>query len=116
MFQVPEGFREAGEKGLNDGVFRVPVERDRHGRPARWAMVIASDGCGWEHVSVTLEGERRCPTWEELEAVRRLFWGSGDVVMQLHVAANDHVNVHEFCLHLWRPIGQKIPVPPRYLV
>jgi len=22
------------------------------------------------------------------------------------------VNIHPYCLHLWRPVGQDIPLPP----
>lgn len=116
MFSVPEGFRAAGLPGLQNGIFRVPVERDREGRPWRYAKVVASASDGWEHVSVTLPGERRCPTWAELEAIRRLFWGDEDVVMQLHVPPARHVNMHEFCLHLWRQAGRNTELPPAWMV
>lgn len=64
----------------------------------------------WEHVSVSLED--RTPTWEELEFVRSLFWKDDETVIQLHVPKNDHINFHPYCLHLWRPIGVEIPLPP----
>lgn len=83
--------------------------------PARGLVVIFSSGEGWEHASVSLKD--RCPTWDELEWVKRELWSPTDVVMQLHVAEADHINTHPFCLHLWRPIdGREIPTPPKWMV
>ena len=65
---------------------------------------------GWEHVSVSRED--RCPTWDEMCQVKNLFWDDEDVAMQFHVPSKDHVNNHPYCLHLWRPIGITIPLPP----
>jgi hypothetical protein len=44
--------------------------------------------------------------------VKDLFWLPTETVMQLHVPAAAHRNLHPYCLHLWRPIGQEIPRPP----
>lgn len=63
--------------------------------------VFASDGMGWDHVSVSLR--TRCPTWDEMEMVKRLFFKPDETAMQLHVPESDHINDFEFCLHLWRP-------------
>lgn len=30
--------------------------------------------------------------------------------------ASDYVNIHPYCLHIWKPINQEIPTPPRILV
>ena len=77
--------------------------------------VISSTGEGWDHVSVSLRD--RCPTWDELEHVKRLFFRDDEVAMQLHVPPSQHVNVHPYCLHLWRPNdGREIPLPPSIMV
>lgn len=76
--------------------------------------VIASSGEGWDHVSVSLE--TRCPTWDEMEFVKRKFFNDDETAMQLHVPPSDHINHHPHCLHLWRPHGEKIPRPPNFLV
>jgi hypothetical protein len=76
--------------------------------------IIASDGEGWEHVSVSLED--RCPTWDEMCQVKGMFWGDDDCVMQLHPPKSEWVNNHPFCLHLWRPVGVDIPTPPMLMV
>jgi len=68
----------------------------------------------WEHVSVSLAD--RCPTWAEMDRAKKLFWLPEETVMQLHVPEREHINVHPYTLHLWRPIGFDIPLPPPIMV
>jgi len=63
--------------------------------------VIASDGGGWDHVSVSLK--TRCPTWDEMCFIREKFFADHEWSMQLHPPKTENVNYHKFCLHLWRP-------------
>jgi len=92
----------------NDGLYLIP----RHGVILQ---VIASEGLGWDHVSVSLK--HRCPMWAEMEFVRELFFRDDETVMQLSVPRRDHLSMHPFCLHLWRPNdGREIPRPPAELV
>lgn len=82
--------------------------------------VICSDGkqwaeCGldgppWEHVSVSLV--HRCPTWNEMDFVKGIFWKDDECVIQFHVPRSEHINCNPNCLHLWKPIGVEIPRPP----
>lgn len=76
--------------------------------------VIASQGQGWDHVSVSRRN--RCPNWTEMEQVKRAFFCTDETAMQLHVPPSDHVNNHPYTLHLWRPLDQEIPRPPGILV
>lgn len=79
--------------------------------------VISTDGAngdGWEHVSVSLM--YRCPTWEEMDFIKRLFWNDDEVVVQYHVNNEEKVNVHPFCLHLWRLTDGEFLTPPSFLV
>ncbi len=92
----------------NNGLFRF----ERYGIIF---TVIASDGAGWEHVSVTINKDR-CPTWEEMCLVKDMFWSEEDVVVQFHPAKKDYVNNHKYCLHLWKPIGEQIKTPDSILV
>ncbi|SRR5258708_24705676 len=64
----------------------------------------------WEHVSVSLD--HRCPTWEEMCLVKDLFWLPEETVMQLHPPQSRWINNYAYCLHLWRPCGATIPLPP----
>lgn len=79
--------------------------------------VIASSEGGWDHVSVSRAD--RCPSWEEMEHVKRKFFKDDEVAMQLHVPTKEHVNCHPNCLHLWRPNTPSegvIPRPPAWMV
>lgn len=91
-----------------DGVYVIACEGVR-------LTVIASEGLGWDHVSVSTRA--RCPTWDEMQFVRRLFFRDDETVMQLSVPKNDHINNHQFCLHWWKPNdGREIPRPESFLV
>lgn len=80
----------------------------------RHCTVVASWGGGWEHVSVC--PSNRLPDWTEMCAIKDMFWNDDEVVMQLHPAKSNYVNLMPNCLHLWKPIGQEIPVPPTLYV
>jgi hypothetical protein len=105
---------QLGARGGDDknGAFVIPSASDI-GEPLR--VMASADGEGWDHVSVSCE--RRCPTWYEMEQVKRLFFKDDEVAMQLHVPPADHINCHPHVLHLWRPTrGPQIPRPPQFLV
>lgn len=72
--------------------------------------IIASYGGGWDHVSISSKG--RTPIWNVMVTVKDIFFNPDEVVMQLHPAKSNYVNVDEHCLHLWRPQHLEIPVPP----
>jgi hypothetical protein len=122
MFLVPEQYRVvkgdlATDPSIgNNGVFIIP-----HPKIKDYVFaVLASDGMGWEHVSVHLQAKHRsvdrCPTWAEMCFVKDTFWSEGDPCVQFHPARKDYVNNHPTTLHLWRPTSQVLPVPPSYLV
>ena len=91
------------------GAFYIPSMIDK--QPL---IIIASNGDGWDHVSVSRKN--RCPNWAEMEFVFRLFFAEGETAMQLHVPQSDHVNYHPYCLHLWRPHSGLTPRPPSIFV
>jgi hypothetical protein len=91
------------------GAFLVPSLIDQ--APV---MVIATNGEGWDHVSVLRR--KRCPNWQEMEQVASLFFKDDEVAMQLHVPVTDHINNHPYCLHWWRPHLEAIPRPPGIFV
>ena len=69
---------------------------------------------GWEHVSVSTQ--HRTPTWQEMQHIKELFWRDDECVIQYHPAAADWINDHPYCLHMWRPLQQGLPLPPKQLV
>lgn len=105
-------------RGDRFGLFEV------RGPRGEMMRIVASDGArwsegglplpAWEHVSVSLQ--RRCPTWEEMCWVKGEFWNDDECVIQFHPPKSDYVNEHRFCLHLWRPVGVAILVPPAVCV
>lgn len=116
-FQVPSEYR------VQSGHLRTTAADGNNG----WFFVhsvkfkkvlrcLASDGMGWEHVSVTVHG--RCPSWLEMCHVKRLFWGPDDVVVQIHPPEAEYVNNHKHCLHLFRKAGTNdfLERPPAILV
>jgi hypothetical protein len=125
-FHVPNQYRiRNGALGSTDsignaGAFFVPNRMARQsGLSTREVgamplQVIASDGAGWEHVSVSLPA--RCPTWAEMSFIKGIFWDACDCVVQFHPPESEYVNNHSFCLHLWRPTDHDIPTPPSLLV
>ena len=95
------------------GIFEFP-RRDLDQPAGDVLRCQASTGAGWDHVSVSLP--HRCPTWWEMDYVRRLFFRDRETAMQLHPPRSQHVNSHSYCLHLWRPQHGRIPGPPTELV
>jgi hypothetical protein len=111
-FRCHDGFY-ASLPGEDFGAFLVP------GPCGRDLRIIASSGDSesgieWEHVSVSLPN--RCPNWEEMCFVKSVFWDEEETVMQLHPPKSKWINNHPYCLHLWRPLKQEIPLPPEVAV
>lgn len=91
----------------NNGAFLIPYENVT-------LQVIASDGEGWDHVSISLSG--RCPTWEEMNFIKDLFFKADETVIQYHPRKTKYVNLHLYCLHLWKKQGCNFALPPVYMV
>jgi hypothetical protein len=77
---------------------------------------IISNGSGdeWEHVSVSCND--RCPTWDEMSMVKRLFWSKDETVLQFHPRSDKYKNNHPYCLHLWKRRGEDHELPPDELI
>jgi len=86
--------RLGGPAGTNTGQFIIRIGSSN-------LQIVASDGGGWDHVSVSLR--TRCPTWDEMCAIKSIFFLDEETVIQFHPAKSEYVNVHKFCLHMWRP-------------
>jgi hypothetical protein len=105
--RLPEEFRVAAfdaEKTLNGGAFSILLGRTVF-------HVIASIIAGWEHVTAYLP--HRAITESEENQLADIFWEPNDVIVKfprMHSTRNHHM-IH--MVHLWRPVDQTIPVPPR---
>lgn len=78
--------------------------------------VIASDGEGWKHVSVSLTGSTNVPSWSIMCQIKDIFWDEEDVVVQFHPKKSEYVNNHPGCLHLWQCLTAQFPTPPTIMV
>ena len=121
MFHVPEKYRiknhpiamlNSDESFGNRGAFEIKMNA------TTTAFVIASNKLNWEHVSVSIieDNEKLMPTWDEMCFIKNLFWDEEDCVIQYHPPKSQYVNNDINVLHLWRPIGIEIPLPPSILV
>lgn len=112
--RIVHGIMGSGDWAGNNGAFKLGMSHKTD------AMVIASDGEGWEHVSVRMidrpTGKDRTPTWAEMCKIKDIFWDEEDCVVQYHPPKSEYVNNHPHVLHLWRPTNQNIPLPDSILV
>lgn len=94
-----------------NGIFKVFVK-------GKSFFVVASNGGGWDHVSVSPGTNRKngIPTWEEMCAIKDMFFEKEETVVQYHPAESNYINVREDCLHLWRPNTTELPLPPKQFV
>ena len=116
-FKVPEEnrittgqFKSTATDG-NNGAFEIDTVYCNQ----RKLFVIASDGAGWEHVSVSTKNHG-IPHWYIMCMIKKMFWGPEDCVVQYHPPESEYVNNCGTCLHLWRPVGIEVPRPPAILV
>jgi len=78
----------------------------------RRLFVLVSDGGGWDHVSISIIDSGETPTWREMCHIKNLFFAEDECVIQYHPPGLVYVNLASGCLHLWRPQGIDIPMPP----
>lgn len=103
-------FASQPSDGFN-GAFMFWIDSNR-------VKVIASDGEGWQHVSVSLHDHPGTPPkWDLMCRIKDLFWEPEDVVVQFHPRQSEYVNNNQGCLHLWRCTdGREFPTPPTIMV
>lgn len=82
----------------------------------RYGSVIWSNGGGWEHVSVCPYKRSYTPSWDDMCALKDMFFYENETVVQYHPAKSEYVNNMPNCLHLWRSINTDFPVPPSIMV
>ena len=106
---VPSIYHSTPEVGFN-GMFRFLLDGKR-------IRCIASDGGGWKHVSVSIEGDNRPPRWGIMCQIKDLFFEPEDCVVQFHPPQSKYINHHPGCLHIWLCTdGREFPQPPTIMV
>jgi hypothetical protein len=112
-YRLRTGAYKSDDSFGNTGAFQIKVYSTGK---FLFLNVISTDGesDGWEHVSVSLP--TRCPTWEEMNNIKNLFWGEEETVIQFHPPKSEYVNRHQYTLHLWKNRNQEIILPDKILV
>lgn len=78
--------------------------------------VIVSWGAGWDHVSVSPMKRNYTPTWDDMCALKDLFFRDDEAVIQIHPPKDEYVNQLSNCLHLWRANDKEMILPPSCFV
>jgi hypothetical protein len=117
-YRVTTGFfASSPDDGLN-GIFIIPSKPPVSPECCN-LVCIASNGMGWEHVSVEVKfhpSRKRLPSWNEMSHIKDMFWESDETVLEFHPKKSDYVNVHPWVLHLWKKVGVEHELPPVELV
>lgn len=73
---------------------------------------IGEDG-RWEHIAVTPSNTKRntCPSWEEMAAIKDMFFKPEDECIQYHPKRSRNINSRDLCLHIWRPEDENLRYP-----
>lgn len=108
-WRIKTGTMASDETHGWNGAFLVPLEGEM------WQVII-SDGGGWRHLSVANAQRRLMPSWNIMCRLKELFFDDESWVMELHPAKSAYINDHPFCLHLWEPLSEKLPVPYECMV
>lgn len=79
-------------------------------------QVIASNGQGWDHISVCLLDNKgkfveRTPNWDEMCEIKRLFFKTHEQTVEFHPKEEDYINDHPYVLHMWRYNVAEFPLP-----
>jgi len=106
LYRIKTGLLRSDDSYGCNGAFFIP----KHGG----LMVIASDQGGWEHVSVS-RADKKIPGWYDMDAVKKIFWGDDETVVQFHPKKSEHRSIGEV-LHLWKKTGQEYELPPGIMV
>ena len=77
--------------------------------------VVCSWARGWEHVSISHKNKAYLPSWDDMCALKDMFFKPDEWVVQFHPPVSEYVNNVPNCLHLWRPTKAVLPTPPSIL-
>jgi hypothetical protein len=77
----------------------APWFQDRTGLTVTLTCQMEKDSKKWIHCSISRPN--RIPSYNELCRVKELFLGKDSLALMLFVPEAEHVNIHDFCLHLW---------------
>lgn len=57
---------------------------------------------GWEHLSVSTPS--KTPSWDIMCEMKEAFFDDEEECFEFHPKKSEYINVHQHCLHIWRPV------------
>lgn len=88
--------REDGEAYKNDNGLVVIISK-----------AIEQDGKEWTHVSFSRRS--RMPSYQDMALVKAVFIGPDKDAVMVLPRRSKHVNIHEYCLHLFTTDDMPLP-------
>lgn len=67
----------------------------------KWLNFIFSVQMGWEHLSVSTPS--KTPSWDQMCVMKEIFFDDEEECFEYHPKKSEYVNIHQHCLHIWRP-------------
>lgn len=79
-------------------------------RVGKWtgSVVFGRNENGWEHVSVAPFNSGIMPSWRDMCEVKDIFWKEDELAIQFHPPKSCYVNMVSNCLHLSRPMDERL--------
>ena len=74
-----------------------------------YSRSVMKNGSEWHHIS--LSRPDRLPSWSDVAKVKEDFLGTGGDAIHVIPKKRDHVNVHQYCLHIWESADGKNYIP-----
>ena len=93
-----------------DGFFGILFIRGWQG------TVQVSWGAGWDHVSVSPQKSKYTPSWDDMCAIKEVFFKDDEAVIQIHPPKDEYICNVSNCLHLWRANDKEMVLPPAFMV
>lgn len=84
------------------------VYTDRSGLRVIVSTSDFEDGREWMHISMSREA--RMPNYDDMKRAKAVF-AEDCYAIQVFPPPSQHINIHQFCLHLWVPLTGSHPLP-----
>jgi hypothetical protein len=103
--QLPYGFRAVGAANVMSKAY-LGTQSKSKGLLVMASLLILEDKA-WYHVSFSRENS--LPTYADLKLIRKHWFGDLWAI-QIFPPESEHVNIADFCLHLWHCLDE-FPMP-----
>jgi hypothetical protein len=96
----PEGIHPAPPQEFGPAGVAVPL-LDRWSRAVGSVLVSQAEHARAEWLHASIAFAERMPTYEHLKLLKEATFGPSRVAYMVFPIADQHVNIHEYALHLW---------------